>query len=496
MARNPLSYTNRTFLTIYSEFNALYPDKPEWFKTQTAGLFDILHWYLDAHGQDTNIISAVTPEAILGFAQQLDYFPSGKSPASNNITVTIDTAPQTIAKADLKITATTATGTAYTFEALSDLTISTGTTGVATFYEGATVTNSPIGTSDGVTEWQTFVIPDNSVDGNSISVTCSSILWTKQFSLVNSLGTDLDYRIIRRSDGFYYIMFGNGTYGAIPPSGDVSVSYRTISGTAGNLKIANVTLSYAGTNAHVTGVSTATDFNGGSDGESIETTRFLAPKMIKRNDRCVTQDDYEYVSLKYSSTVQQAKCFPGLYGENTIGIHIIPAGGGNSSSGFKLALQTYLSERSLLGKSDVRVRDPFYSVQNISVTVKIRPDYTFVVAQPFINFALRLMVTEVVKEFLDIYDAGVPQTTVDFINTTWGYTFTINDYVYIIDIVERRKRDGYNTWGDGITLYDIGGTVDSIIFVDQVVSINTPTAPVTINYTEVMTAGTITVIQG
>lgn len=494
MARNPLSYTNRSFTSIYNELKALWPNKPDWFLRIIAGSNDVAHWYLDARAQNLTLSSAYTREAIYDLAAYLDYYPSGRSSASAACTVTVDAGavPITIPKEELVINVDDGTGTTFTFEALEDLTISTGTTGTAIFYSGTTVSDLTIGASDGTSALQEFVIPDPQALEESVSVTIDSVLWTEQTTLVNSTGSDKHYRLIRKPDGYLAIRTGDGTYGAIPPVGDVQVSYRKGGGASANIPQTSATVSYTGGNADVVSVAADEDFSGGSDGETLERTRFLAPKMLKRKERAITQDDYIYMSLGYSASVIQAQCFPGLYGEATVGVHIVPAGGGNPSAGLKLGLQEYLKDRSVLGLTDVRVRDPIYQAEDIDIDIKVRPGETYSATKPFAEVAARLLVSEITAELLEIYESDGIAAATTFINDTWGYSFTSTAYNKLTDILDRRSRDGFNSWGDGLRVNDIISAVDSLPQVDYV-TLNTPASDVSLDYTEILTEGTITI---
>ena len=310
--RTPFSYTNRTFLTILSELNTLYPERPAWFKEIIAGMFDIAHWYMDARAQNLLIKSAFTPEAVEDEAAYLDYFPSRRSAASMSVAVTLNVAgPQTVPADDLTFFVTSPQGAVLKFRALTNLVIAAGFTGNVVVYNLEKVSGQSIGTSDGTTAWQEFVINDTNVlfqPAPAISVNAFS--WVVQDTLVNSLSSDKHFRLLSKPNGLLSAMFGNGTYGAIPPSFPVLATYYKGGGVGGNVPLTGSAISYAGNDARVVSVALTQAASGGSDGDLIEKTRDTAPRFLRVNYRGVGEDDYAKLALRFDASIIQAKAFP------------------------------------------------------------------------------------------------------------------------------------------------------------------------------------------
>lgn len=494
---NPLNYTNKTYSTIYREIKNRFPNKPDWFIVTIAGLFDVLHWYLDARVQNLLLPTAFTEEAVYDLCAYLDYYLSPASPASGELEITVDPAsvPKVILKNDLTFTVTDSDGNSVNFEAMGDLAITgPGNTGVVKVVEGTTVTDVLVGASDGVTEWQEFLIPQSDVLPDTVVVTVNSVEWERQNTLVNSEPTDQHFTVTRKPDGFFAVLFGDNTYGAIPGPFPVYVSFRQGGGVIGNVKVSGSSVSYTGADSDVQNVTMLADFSGGAAGETLERAKFLAPKMLKRNDRAVTEEDYAFLSLKFSSAVVNARAFPGLYGAGTVGVHLIPAGGGNPSSTLKSNLEEYLRERSVLNYSDVRVRNPIYVPVDVVAQIKMRPGYSFLTYQNYATFAIRLLTSERCKEILDIYDSYGIEDAADYINSAWGYTFSTSDYAELSYIIQRQSRDGYIDWGTGLRPNDIISALDSLTGVDYA-ECTVPATTIGIQFNEHMTDGSITVTQ-
>lgn len=498
MARNPLTYTNRTYSTIFAELEQKYPNRPAWFREKMAGLFDIAHWYLDARAQNTTLSSAFTPQAVRDNAARLDYYPSPKSPASGPLLVTVTASPVTIPKADLVFDITSELGDTLRFEASEDLTILSGTTGTVNVVEGETKSLIDIGDSDGSSEWQQFVMPELDIifDANFF-LTINSLTWERQTAtLVNSGPADKHFRTLYLPNGVSVVEFGNGVMGAIPGPYTIFASYRIGGGVAGNVAQTGSVVSYVGTNVNVVSAVLDADFTGGAEKELVETTRFLAPRMLRANYRAVTEEDFETLSRAFSSSVIIAKAIPGLYGAGTTAVHVVPANGGAPSTSLKTSLEAYLKDATSLGSADVRVRDPLYQTEDVTAAIKMRSGYTFAANLPYATLTVRLIISETAKEIVDIYNdpergiAGV----VEFVNTKWGYSFTSTDYNEITRIISRRSKDGTVTWGGSLRINDIISALDDLTGVETE-TVSVPATDINVPFNRILTDGTVTITE-
>jgi hypothetical protein len=588
--QNPFNFTARDFDDVYLDLKLRYPDKPDWFIILLAGLSDQYHWYLDARAQNNIISSAFTEEAIRDLSAMLDYYPPVVAASGGQFEVTVPAGPYPIIipKAQLTWEVIPSTGGLVRFEATGDLTVSSGVAAPVVVVQGTTTGPVVLGSSDGTTEFQEFVLPTLNVDLTSIQITVNSIAYTRVETLVNSSPTDKVFRAIYKPNNTIVVQFGNGTFGEIPPAFPIEATYRVGGGILGNIKVRgtavtneamgsgdgvspnlqflfdnntlikntlvltvaatpwtlvtdlsssgptdqhfiltrmsngdlyaefgdgingeipngavvasytigdSATITYVGGNANIITSFIQDDFSGGKDKESIVKARKLAPMMLRTNYRAVTETDYEVLSENFSASIVKAKCFPGYYGAGTVGVHLIPAGGGLPGTSIKAQLETYLRERSTLGSLDVRVRNPVYSAQDVSVGIRMRPGYSFATYQQYATLALRLLVSEVTTEIVQIFQETGIMDAVTYINQKWSYSFTSVDYPEITRILNRRIREEINLWGSDLNVNDIISILDDLTGVQ---SVNTPTLPVSnvsIAFDVVMTEGTITVTQ-
>lgn len=235
---NPFSYTSRDFEEIYLELKSKYPNKPEWFIVMLSGMFDIMHWYLDARAQNLLLSTAYTEEAIRDLAAYLDFYPTNKSSGGGQVRLFFNspTYPIVVPKNQLIWSVTTSTGSVTRFESIDDLVVNSGSSAVVTVAQGNTVYDVEVGTSDGITEFQEFTLPSINVVIDTIQAVINDVPWSRVDSLVSYTSSDKVFRVISKPSGVMFIQFGDGVYGQIPPNFPVLISYRDGGGIEGNVK--------------------------------------------------------------------------------------------------------------------------------------------------------------------------------------------------------------------------------------------------------------------
>ena len=175
---------------------------------------------------------------------------------------------------------------------------------------------------------QRFVIPNANIDYNTIVVTVqaneSSNVFTNFFRASNFLTigpTDPVFFVQESFDGFPEIKFGNDVLGqSVPTDAVVIASYFISSGAGGN----NIRGPFSIKTANVTGFSTGATYvgansapsSGGSDAETLDNARFMAPQVYQAQNRCVTAEDYKAIILQE-------------YGENIAAINVFGGEDGN-----------------------------------------------------------------------------------------------------------------------------------------------------------------------
>lgn len=361
-----------------------------------------------------------------------------------------------------------------------------------TMYQQTSVSGVVIGTSDGMTEFQEFDLPDKNVIPDTLVVVVGGITFTKVTTFANSLPTDYHFKFGVKSDDTSYILFGNGSgtsgYGAIPPAFDVEVSYAYGGGANSNVTVLNKINSYTGGNSDVDFICNVTAMNGGNDRESVYTAKRLAPILLKSRDRFVTVADGEALAVKYGG-IAQCKIHKNIYGVGSCQVVIAPYGGGVPSSALKSGLQAYLISKTILESADVRVVDPTYVTVNVTSNLKIISGYSTALIQDYYELALSLIfstATTLIKETYENYGIA---SAIDLINTTFSYSFTTTDYSQIQNLLEAITPVNFN---DTIQISDVYGIVSGYIPGVDYCTISVPSFPVTLGTDEITEIGTIT----
>lgn len=220
----------------------------------------------------------------------------------NNISYTFQTREKYIA--------TPSSAGVYIFktsEGSSDIPVYEGIEKTKTFFVGET------------TDSQIYVIPDLTIDTTTIRVRVFDTAVSPTFNTYTNINkatritsTSTHYQIKEVPNGYYEIIFGDGTStGAAPTAGNkIVVDYlSTVGPDANGSNVFSTTAQVEGVNlAHVTSASAA----GGSFREGIESIRQNAPLYFTSQRRMVTAEDYtSQILTNYGSFVDDVTSWGG-----------------------------------------------------------------------------------------------------------------------------------------------------------------------------------------
>lgn len=438
---NTIQYTSRTYATIYADLVTRYPTQNSDFLKMLAGLFDQMHWYLDATANNLSWKNFFTEEAEKLLCDLINYIPNRVAPAGATLRVNFGTNQSyAIPKSDLIFTVVDSAGNASRVASVADLNF-TGDTADILVSEGDLFSDINLGEALAGVPYQEFIIYQSNIVWNSVKLQFNGIYWSYIENLVDANPTDQVFTLVPKPDGSLAILTGNGVYGKIPDAYPAIVSYVVSKGSAGNVPLAGHSVIYEGTNSDITTCELVSALRNGADRDSFEKTKFTAPKMLTARYRAVTEVDYVALSLKFSSSIIQARCFPGIFGEESIGVFIIPSGGGTANPVLLNDLQEHLIQKSPTIQRDVRVRSAVYTPVNISSDVKLYPGYSSAVYANYIRLLWDMYVSEVNYELIIAYTQLPIADVVLKINTFLGYSFTSADYPIINMILGKRLQD-------------------------------------------------------
>lgn len=352
-----------------------------------------------------------------------------------------------------------------------------------------------IGRSDGITEWQKFDLLHSYVLRDTLTVEINSINWTRVDTFVESISTDTHFKILYKANGNSSILFGNGTYGAIPGVFDIYADYGYGGGNDSNVTIVNKINSYAGTDVNIEGVSNPVEITGGANEESLESAKYLAPLLLKAQNRFITTDDGKALVLNYGG-ISRCAVNKNVYGILTCQIPIVPTGGGMPSSALKSALTTYLVNKTIFESIGVYVEDPVYTTVNVTSAAKILSGYLWANVLPFYRLTVKLLFSEMTYDIVNDYLQNGISSATTLINSYFTETFISADYAQIQILLDSIYEKNYiPDFGDEYQESEITGFINMFVSGIDYVTWTLPALPLSLADNAIATYGTLTLTE-
>lgn len=292
--------------------------------------------------------SASIRDNVVSLARYINYLPRSVSASKACVTCTVQTAlgvdgsfPTTVTLRKGDVASGIVGGQTYTFVILADKTVSVNrATGVAIFdnfkvYEGNLLSFQYVVNTN---TQQNYIIPNDSVDTETISVYVRPNIQSTQYDRYNQVlnvttvePQDKIYFLNETEDRRYELTFGDGIVGRKLEDNEVIyVEYVRTNGAAAN----NVnSMSFVGTMTDSNGIAplniimTLNDKSQlGAASESIKSIKFNAPKYYAAQNRAVTARDYEaiirniYPNAKYVNAFGGEVLSPPIYGKVIVAI--------------------------------------------------------------------------------------------------------------------------------------------------------------------------------
>ena len=350
-----------------------------------------------------------------------------------------------------------------------------------------------IGNGDGNTEWQVFTLPDENILQETLVITINDEVWTRVNDFSESVATSKHYRLDFNNDGTSKIIFGNGTYGAIPENFPIYAQYAVGGGSNTNITALNVINVYAGGSDKIESVTNSTAFNGGNDAETITSAKILAPTMLKTRDRFVTVDDG--LNLIYRSGFSNLACiWSNYYGSLSCKVNCVARGGGNLSADNRLYIQKYLKDRSVLGSVDVRVLDTVFVPISLTINVSLNTGYQLETVMSYLQVCCKLFFTECGKEIIDTFESQGQEIAIQLVNSIFQVEFaTIDQQIY--NMIAHLQKTGYRKFGDTIHESELVTMISSCVEGVNYLTIESGIFPIETARDEITTIGTYTISE-
>jgi hypothetical protein len=255
------------------------------------------------------IDSATLRENVVSLARNIGYVPRSKSASKAKVSFTVNTTglnSKTVTlKAGIVALGAVENGN-YIFSIPEDITVVVDNDGIASFtgieiYEGSYLTKSY--TVDKSQTNQKFTIPNTGVDSSTIRVKVIGVITEKYELYKNIFQVNKNSRIFLTQeidDEKYEIIFGDNIIGKKPTSGsNIFISYIITNGKEANGS-ANFTFSGILTDNNNTSITnnislltTIQTSENGDDIESIDSIKYLGPRVYASQYRAVTANDYK-----------------------------------------------------------------------------------------------------------------------------------------------------------------------------------------------------------
>jgi len=247
----------------------------------------------------------------------------------------------------------------YIFSIPEDISVTPNSAGVAVFsgieiYEGNLLKKTFI--VDDSQPDQKYILPNSNIDTSTIRVSTIGTSIEEYTPYENIFNVEPDtrlYLIQEIEDEKYQILFGDNILGKKPTSGDkIEVTYIETSGSAANGALnftfsGKLTYLKGGTETNITNnISNITTLEASVNGdeiESIDTIKYLAPRVYASQYRAVTANDYTslipflYPNIESVSAYGGEELDPPQYGK--VFITIKPKNGDTLSDVAKILLK-------------------------------------------------------------------------------------------------------------------------------------------------------------
>lgn len=199
-------------------------------------------------------------------------------------------------------------------------------------------------------------------------------LWSPQRDLLSSDAFAEEFVAEVDEDGRATLRFGDDQYGIRPTPGvEFTATYRVGNGVRGN--IGAESLAHIITDdSRITSVRNPMPARGGTEPESIEHVRRVAPSAFRIQERAVTPEDYAEVAERHREVQRAAATVRWTGSWRTIFLTVDRLGGRPVDAEFEQDLRLHL-ERYRMAGHDIEIDGPRFVPLEIEMTICVKPGY-------------------------------------------------------------------------------------------------------------------------
>jgi len=413
--RPVIDYTARDYESLLAQMRAQIPGKlAEWrdFANEAdfgnvllelfAHLGDILSFYQDRVANESYLGTARTRRSVIEHLRLIGYELGTAVPAAAGLALSVPATVGgfvTISKGDAFATKSSKSKPSVRFEYTGDTPLIIGFGGVPVdpktnrriftgvpVEEGRLFAEEVLGVSDGTAD-QRFPLshsglilrpPGVAQTGQDITVVSrlgtTTDLWALQETLAFSQAAQRDFTVRIDDADQATVVFGDDTFGKIPPSGSTIVAtYRTGGGVAGNVPPGAIGTIVDAPQLALLGATVANPeaATGGAEREDLDHAVNHAPAVFRSMRRAVTAADYEQIALSFKGV---AKVRAVATGWNEVTLYVAPEGGGKVSDVLETNLRSFLEDKRMLSQI-VEIADVDYVPVFVTAEVAVESFY-------------------------------------------------------------------------------------------------------------------------
>ncbi len=375
---------------------------------------DVVGYYLDNQARESRLVTATQRKNVIALARMLGYKLHGARAATAEAVFALARA----SSADVRIPAGTVVRTREVtepvrFQLLADVVIPAGALQGTGVVENSK-TYVQLFDSRGLADLDIILDHTPYLDA-SVAVSAANGTFVEKESLLGSGPNDRHFVVLVDQNDRATVRFGNGTSGA-PPTGTVTVAYKTGGGTAGNVDAGRIvvvegTFTDAHGRAAQVSVTNPEPASGGTDRQSVASAKLLAPESLRTLTRSVTREDFEVnarrvpgVARALMLTSNEDPTVP----ENSGVLYVIPQGGGLPTPALKnLVLLQVTEVYPATLTFQASVQNPVYRKVDVEARIYLRQGHAAATVRERVkaNLAAMFRVSEA---------DGTPNPLVDF----------------------------------------------------------------------------------
>lgn len=287
------------------------------------------------------------------------------------------------------------------FETTEDLVIPAGCLGdekdsdgnylyLADSIQGRAIKEDILGTSDGVTGFQSFRCGYQKVIVDSLEVYVNEgngyELWERVDNFIDSNSSSRHYTATIDEFDRCSITFGNGALGKVPSSYESGIiaDYKIGGGEIGNVIPNSITEVQSGISFLDYTTNPFEPYELGTEKESLEEIKELAPKAFRTQNRAVAEGDFaDLIRLGFNKYIRFTRDITTI-GSLVIDVYYAMREGYTMTDELRNEIQSYMSNKKVVG-STINLLEYEKKVVNINATLKIFKDYDREVTTGLVN---------------------------------------------------------------------------------------------------------------